>query len=262
MTETAGFWTGLGEAASVDWCEPNYVHTHYVAELFNTSTSFLMLLMGLYGMWRSLQLGEGRELRHVLGFFSLALVGFGSMAFHGTLLRVSQALDELPMIYCSLALTFCLIERKGDNPKRRSRWALGLTLYALGFTVAYLTLKDYFVFFIFTYAAIVAWLGIASLKLAFGAQGDRISRGLVLSAVALFGSGVGLFWMPEHVFLACDHPLQAMHLHAIFHVLAGLGTYIWIVYVVYDRLRCREMEPEVMIEAPLPYVGLNDRPEP
>ena len=109
-----------------------------------------------------------------------------------------------------------------------------------------------------TYAAIVAWLGLASLKLSFGAEGDRISRGLVLAAVALFGGGVGFFWMPEHVFLPCDHPLQALHLHSIFHVLAGLGTYIWIVYVVYGRLRCREMRPEVTVEAPLPYVRLTD----
>ena len=33
---------------------------------------------------------------------ALSAIGFGSVAFHGTLLRVSQATDELPMIGLSL----------------------------------------------------------------------------------------------------------------------------------------------------------------
>lgn len=34
-----GYWQSLGAAASVDWCEPNYVHSAYVAELWNTISS-------------------------------------------------------------------------------------------------------------------------------------------------------------------------------------------------------------------------------
>ena len=34
----------------------------------------------------------------------LVLIGFGSMAFHGTLTRVGQAADELPILFWEIAL--------------------------------------------------------------------------------------------------------------------------------------------------------------
>jgi dihydroceramidase len=42
---TSGFWGP--PAASVDWCEANYAHSHYVCELFNTVSSLMMVLVGL-----------------------------------------------------------------------------------------------------------------------------------------------------------------------------------------------------------------------
>jgi len=43
-----GFWSP--RTASVDWCEPNYLHSVYVAEWYNTLSSLAVVLMGLTGI--------------------------------------------------------------------------------------------------------------------------------------------------------------------------------------------------------------------
>ena len=71
-----------------------------------------------------------------------------------------------------------------------------------------------------------------------------VERGLEPHAVHLFAV-LGL-WLPEHVWLGCGHPLQALELHAIYHLCTGFGT--WMLAVVVDRR-------EVIDGRPLP-IGL------
>src|SRR5262245_39770729 len=106
-----GVWTGLGAAASVDWCEPNYVVTPWVAEWWNTVSSVPIAGLGAFGLWRWSRSGPGREARFALGYALLAIVGLGSIAFHGTLLKAAQACDELPMIFCGLSYAYVLARR-------------------------------------------------------------------------------------------------------------------------------------------------------
>ncbi len=47
-----GVWTPLGAPALVDWCEPNYLVTPWLAELWNTVSSLLIVAMGVFGFWR------------------------------------------------------------------------------------------------------------------------------------------------------------------------------------------------------------------
>ena len=62
-----------------------------------------------------------------------------------------------------------------------------------------------------------------------------MARWLVRFAAASFVGGVAFFWMPEHVFLDCDHPLQRLHLHSLWHVAALGGTLTWFRWAVLDR---------------------------
>ena len=91
------FWGPI--TANYDWCESNYVVTQYVAEFFNTLSSVPTLTVGLYFALKSAKHGSG--FRFALAGWMLAVVGFGSVAFHGTLTRLGQVLDELPMLYSS-----------------------------------------------------------------------------------------------------------------------------------------------------------------
>jgi len=44
-----GFWGT--RTSSVDWCEANYRYSPYVCELFDTSSSFALVLAGCFGAW-------------------------------------------------------------------------------------------------------------------------------------------------------------------------------------------------------------------
>lgn len=229
-----GFWTELGAAASVDWCEPNYVVSHWVAEWWNTLSSLALVALGLVG-WRDAR-REGLEPRFAWCFASLALVGAGSAAFHGTMLQSAQALDELPMIYGGLVLLYCLVNRRGHSAIRERRWIVGLAVYGALFTVCYFALTEYFTFFIVSYAAIVTVIVLGAAALAFSSAGSPTHRRLFSIAAGSYCGGVFLLWFPEHVFLACDHPLQSLHLHAGWHVAAAVGTFVGIRFAAWDRV--------------------------
>ena len=80
-----GYWGK--PSATVDWCEPNYAFSHYIAEFFNTFSSFAMVVVGLLGVVLHYKTLENRIL---ISFGSVAVVGLGSAAFHGTLLFALQ----------------------------------------------------------------------------------------------------------------------------------------------------------------------------
>jgi dihydroceramidase len=90
-----GYW-GV-PTASVDWCEINYQHTPLIAEFWNTTSNLLFVVLGCYGLARSIR--EGFEWRFRLQFIISIVTGVGSALFHGTLQLVHQQCDETPMIW-------------------------------------------------------------------------------------------------------------------------------------------------------------------
>jgi dihydroceramidase len=193
-----------------------------------------MVFLGLYGIFFVLR-GGPVERRFLLCFAALALVGLGSMGFHGTMLQSAQASDELPMIYGSLVFVYCLVDRNPSTSHRARWWQLAFAAYAVAFTVGYFAFTDYFTLFIVSYGGLVTLLVVGCIGVAWGEQGSVMHRRLIGSAALFFLGGVFLLWIPEHVILGCAHPLQRFHLHAVWHLAAGLGTYLGVVFLVWDR---------------------------
>ena len=236
MNDPTPFWSAFGTAASVDWCEPNYVHSLLVAEWWNTLSSLTMVVLGIQGAVR-VRRTAGIERRFFVCFVLVAVVGFGSMAFHGTMLKVAQAMDELPMVYGGLGYAYCLINRSHGDPDRARRWRSGLGLYGAFFTAAYFSLEAYFTFFVVTYALLMAGLILGGLRVAWGATGSPEHRRLLALAAGPFVAAFLFFWLPEHVFFSCDHAIQSLELHAWWHLGAGLGAYVGTEYLLWDRLQ-------------------------
>ena len=95
--------------STVDWCEPNFIQSRWVAEWQNTLSCLPIVLAGLYGYSR----------KPDALFIVLTLVGITSTAFHATLARWAQALDELSL----LLLVGCALERM-QKQSMRARTAL------------------------------------------------------------------------------------------------------------------------------------------
>ena len=172
-----------------------------------------MVVLGIQGALR-VRGTAGIERRFFVCFVLVAVVGFGSMAFHGTMLKVAQAMDELPMVYGGLGYAYCLVNRSHDDPVRARRWRWGLGLYGAFFTAAYFSLEAYFTFFVVTYAVLMAGLILGGLRVAWGATGSPEHRRLLALAAGPFVAAFLFFWLPEHVFFACDLAIQSLELHA------------------------------------------------
>ena len=233
-----GVWTGWAAPATVDWCEPNYVQTELVAEWYNCLSSLSIAALGVVSLVWSLRSPLRETSRFWVAAAVLTIVGFGSAAFHGTLLRVGQAMDELPMVYCGLAYIYIVLARKsGVSPEpslqRLTAWRTGLIAFALAFTAAYLFFDRWFVFFVAAYATLVAALVVRTGWIS--SRASPTHRRLFLLSAGSYVGGVVLLWIPEHVLLPCDHPLQAFHLHAWFHLTSAIGSYAWLLWAAHDR---------------------------
>ena len=63
-------------AASIDFCEPNYTHTPYIAEVFNSVSSLSIVYLGIVGLVRTRKAQWCSDCKYErLIFYSLVSVG-------------------------------------------------------------------------------------------------------------------------------------------------------------------------------------------
>lgn len=243
-----GFWEQYGTLSTVDWCEPNYIWVSFVAEWWNTLTSVPMGLAGLFGFMACWFSKDKIPLRFQVSFLALSAIGFGSVAFHGTLLRVSQATDELPMIGLSLISMYCLAVRKDfswtPDQARRKRvlWGGGTALYGVAFVLAYFLAESYFLIFLLSYSSMVFYVIGRAWWLTFKGKRSALLERIGWTSFLAFGFGVFGLWIPEHVIFSCDHPIQALPLHAGWHITSTIGGYGWVLWAIGDYKRLQQDE--------------------
>jgi dihydroceramidase len=254
------FWEQFGTLSTVDWCEPNYIWSTYVAEWWNATTSLLLAVAGLCGLWNCIRAKEKLEARFYLVFIGLFGIGIGSAAFHGTLLRISQALDELPMIWLSLVYLYCLALRDdfrlSPDAARRKRWiwGAGCTLYGLGFALAYAFAESYFGLFLLSYGLMATFIILRSFYLTFQAPRSSTLERIGWISFLSFVGGLSLLWVPEHVLLDCDHPFQTFHPHSGWHLTSSIGAYLWGLWSIADRIRIQNRPVVIKFKLTGPFV--------
>lgn len=257
-----GYWGAV--TSSVDWCEPNYARSHFVAELFNTLSSLAMVLAGLSGFWlhrRSL------ERRFLLAFLLLALVGVGSFAFHATLRFELQMLDELPMVYTALVLVYALLENE-PRPKYGARLPCALFGYAVVATYlcAFTRGRAQFFAFQLSFGAIEVFALYRVYRL-YRLSTSPVVRRLFRAGASLYVLAV-LSWFVD--LRACHFSsvtlpsagLPNPQLHAVWHVLVSAGLYLLVLVIGFDRLevlgktpllaRCFRVVPYVTSRSEVP----------
>lgn len=198
-----GFW---GEAsATTNFCEPDYEHTRYIAELANTLSSLPIMLVGIAGLLHCH--AQKLDRSQAVAYAVIAVVGLGSIVFHATLLRTGQVLDELPMLWAVLALLCVVLETKEQRLRRHAstprevvpqRWRHWfLAIYVISAGGLYFTAG--FGAFIITYAiSVVALivLAIATIFNGYPISGNLPKRLLVVSACTYAGSSKKLRRFP------------------------------------------------------------------
>ncbi|PVU96771.1 hypothetical protein BB561_000974 [Smittium simulii] len=102
MAPMIGFWGP--PTASVDWCEENYLISHYIAEFYNSLSSLAILFVGEYCAYRFNSTWSAVNFM----FRAISVVGIGSVLFHATLLQPMQMLDEIPMLWSAITMLYIL----------------------------------------------------------------------------------------------------------------------------------------------------------
>ncbi|KAJ2762456.1 hypothetical protein IWQ56_005038 [Coemansia nantahalensis] len=229
-----GVWGDV--TSSVDWCEPNYEWTPYIAEFFNSWSSMAMVVLGEACARMN---PTGNAAFTLLGR-SITVVGIGSWLFHATLKYPMQMLDELPMLWAiSIA---CYITVTTQYHVNRERFKLLLTLWTAFVSVltAGFSGKVQFVLFQASFNGASAVM----LYLCWRAKLE-LAESQMEHAARLFFSGVRWYLAAGAVWLIdtnlCPYingrdaasvlPLN-LQLHAWWHVMASLGLVYLVVMVM------------------------------
>eukprot|EP00505_MAST-04D_sp_SCG-Rhode-Island_P001444 Stramenopile-MAST_4_protein_1444 len=217
----SGYW---GEkTANTNWCEPDYIVTPYIAEFWNTLSSFFVVIDGLYGIYYHC---SWAETRYGVAWLLFLVVGLGSVMFHATLQRGWQLMDELPMVWANSVFIYVVhfIERKDDTRRERLFGMVFVAVYAAVSTVLIILYdtEDQVVFLV-AYGSGVMWLMYSSIVLRKKYktdQGVNVDLGLWGVFIYLFGFMV---WLTDRRYCSI---VQSWQMHSVWHFCAGLGTYI------------------------------------
>jgi len=217
-----GFWGA--PTANYDWCEENYKYTPYIAEFFNTLTSLTVMLVGL--LFTRLSLRHQYGLSFLLAGIGLAVVGLGSIVFHGTLLREGQILDEVPMLWSSLIFFWIALSLRMTPEKARIYAGI---CFGYGAISTYIYLQGGFEIFITAYIATIAAVTITTglhLRDIWAKPVRKTVLPYILGGLVFYVGGAVLLWVPEQLF--CGNRLETNHdsillrlpvpLHAWFHL--------------------------------------------
>lgn len=235
IRRAGGLWA---QTATIDWCEPNYELTYYVAEFWNTLSNLAFIVPQL-SQYIALSKHKSVELAYKRAFLSLALVGIGSLCFHMTLARPMQMFDETSMILVSLHGFYLLWVIKKPNVNRNILAAL-LLAYGLVFLSLYVFLVDQPIFHHTTFGLLVY------ASIALGYQLKRIHGPYYKFWTVLIVQHLGFaFWLiDKHYCELLTHfrnhyvpsPLRPFfQFHALWHLFMGLGAHIFICGLI--RLR-------------------------
>lgn len=252
--EGEGFWGPV--TSTLDWCEENYVVSHYVAEWSNTFTNTIFILSALYTIHCVVR--NRFETRFLLIGFTYCLVGVGSWLFHMTLKYRFQLLDELPMIYAMCVPCWSLIteifaitftDSNGPLSHFKQVFIAGLILATTStVTVVYLIVKNATIHQAF-FGCLIGVVAFSSAYLVMNYVKDPVQKKNLYHSMTMgatfFMSGYAVWLMDIHMctlwrFVRREYLLLPLglllELHGWWHVLTGLGIYYYIVYLEYLRL--------------------------
>ena len=145
---------------------------------------------------RTLQYQYG--VRFILASLGVTIIGLGSVAFHGTLRRWGQVLDEIPMLWSSLLFLWIGATNTMSSSTALKSWSmpLGLLLLVIGTLSTFMYFQGGFLFFIVTYVITVASIFLVML---FGMNTNSIARKYGLLSIAIYCFGFICLWIPEQV---------------------------------------------------------------
>jgi dihydroceramidase len=244
MNEVFGHW--LPHTSSIDFCEPDYLLSHYVAEPFNVVSSLFIAVLGLCGLLHSNPTGEGM---FTLQFVVIVAIGLGSVLLHTTLQAFPQSLDEVPMMWFNV-LSYYIIMNMQAKRNAQNTWsidALGVLFLSVAVleTYIYYSMRWLYVMFLLVYGSTLLGVTGWSAKYTFGKNIThspahvKLAKEIFIAACVSYFLVGGVCWIVD--MNLCTHLLPlytscyGATLHIIWHVTAGYGGYLQTLLLVVAR---------------------------
>lgn len=259
---TPGFWEP--HSASVEFCEPNYLHSTYIAEFHNAWSSLAVVIVPLVGM---LFCNLTHELRNVIMFVTLSAVGCGSVLLHSTLHWAFQSADELPMLWMVTAYIFSLMNISSAKDES-TFWSAVMCVGALAVqTYVYYTFQHLYWVFLVTYLsgalAIISWCCYLTLSVK-GTAEYAVRYWLLVGGFYCYVIVGGILWIYEMNNCDALEPYflawAGMSFHILWHFGAAYGSYLIILLVIAVRAQNLGMVVELDHSIPgLPIIKQTGR---
>jgi len=244
-----GYWGK--PSANIDWCEDNYAVSPYIAEFYNALSSTSYLITSVIGAYFTLK--YKLEQRFLVCFVTIFLMGLGSIAFHATLLRTTQVLDEIPLIFSALTFIYILntmqdeVYEKDPELREWKNRKLSCILIAIGGGISA-------VYFIFPenpailqagFVGLVCYVTWVTFSTYMKFRVDvRYPEAKQLLEVSMFSFMIAcLLWLIEP--RVC-HSVGWLQLHAMWHLLSCIGVYLCVLFYKYIRLTAQGKRPSLI----------------
>ncbi|CAF1499079.1 unnamed protein product [Rotaria magnacalcarata] len=228
-------------SSTVDWCEPNYVVSEYIAEFWNTVSNvffflvppFMIILFRPY----SKRVANGIGILWII----LIVIGAGSVYFHATLSLAGQLVDEISILWV-LALGYALFLPAAYLPQsfrvQRHRFVYSCIIFASIITGCS---------FVYPYANAFALMTLGLPAIFFivlhllRSESTRI-KSLGIHCFAMWVIAVTI-WISDRMFCSYWLSISFPYLHSIWHVLILFSSNQGIVICGY--LTIKQQNPQV-----------------
>lgn len=222
--------------ASSNFCEEDYIITQYIAEFINTLTNLAYIMYSLHGLHR-LYISHRLTIPSTLPLLGLAGVGICSATFHTTLLEIPQFADDLSMVFPTAFILLRILTFQSQHATRMT--ILFFSALAAIYTI-HLTINKPILHSL-TFGIMVHFIRTNIFHLLTTRIPDhKLQR--KMKQMTIFGAtsfALGFFlWLVDR--FACTALTTAKHyvgmpwgflleLHGWWHVLTGVGAYVFIV---------------------------------
>ncbi|GAA0162901.1 hydrolase [Lithospermum erythrorhizon] len=244
----SSFWGPV--TSSTECCEKNYVHSAYVAELYNTISNIPCILLALFGLINCLW--QRIEKRFSVLFISNMILAIGSMLYHATLQHVFQQSDETPLVWEMLLYIYILYS---PDWHYRSTIPTFVFLYGAVFGIFHFLLQLGIGFKV--HFVILCLLCVPRMYKYYIYSDDVKAKWLakLYTVTLIVGS---LCWLCDRLFCKAisDWPINPQG-HALWHLLMGFNSYFANTFLMFCRAQQRGWTPKtVYFMRFLPYVRI------
>ncbi|KYQ94181.1 alkaline dihydroceramidase [Tieghemostelium lacteum] len=281
MTETNAqvpmYYWGIPDSP-LNWCELDYKVSPFICEFYNTISSFVLSMFGVYGLYllfnssftdKSLshhikivsQLGIRAKV--TLSYLSLAIIGIGSAFYHATLLYKYQLFDEFPMIITISLFVYCKLTLDQVQDTDSSQYKIFrkilpylLTGYVVTVAAIITVIRDIPTILQASFGFLVLVCVTLSSQYARSIKMDlRNSNPKKLLAYCVGSMLVAyLCWLVERKLCSDGYVIPGVQLHAIWHVLTGAAAYLWVQYYICINLEKHNYKTKLIYSMGIPSI--------